>query len=220
MLADVLDKAGEELAQALMKKYSVKVFFQHCDMASPNDIAKLFSRIEKEFGRLDFAFNNAGTEGVPALTQDCTLENWDRVIDINLRGTWLCLKHEISLMLKNKKGSIVNCSSIAGLVGFAGTPAYVASKHGVVGLTKVAALENAQTGIRVNALCPGVIETPMIERFTGGSDDATKNLIKGQPMGRMGHPQEMADVVMWFFSDQSSFVTGQALAADGGWVAQ
>jgi NAD(P)-dependent dehydrogenase (short-subunit alcohol dehydrogenase family) len=172
------------------------------------------------WGRIDFAFNNAGIEGTQALTPECSAENWDRVIDVNLRGVWLCLKYQIPEMLKQGRGSIVNCSSIAGLIGFPGIPAYVASKHGVIGLTKTAALEFAKKNIRVNAICPGVIQTPMIDRFVHGEAKIQKQFIDGEPVGRIGTPEEIAAAALWLCSESSSFVTGHSLIVDGGWLAQ
>jgi NAD(P)-dependent dehydrogenase (short-subunit alcohol dehydrogenase family) len=139
---------------------------------------------------------------------------------VNLTGVWSCMRHEIPAMLERGGGSIINCSSVAGLVGFASIPAYTASKHGVVGLTKCAALEYAEQGIRVNAVCPGVIDTEMVERFTGQQPEAEAALVASEPMGRLGHPEEIADAVVWLASPRSSFVTGQALAVDGGFVAR
>ncbi|MFT5245252.1 MAG: NAD(P)-dependent dehydrogenase (short-subunit alcohol dehydrogenase family), partial [Psychroserpens sp.] len=147
-------------------------------------------------------------------------ENWDRTIGVNLKGIWLCMKHEIPEMLKQGKGVIVNCSSVAGLVGFAGLPAYVASKHGVIGLTKTAALECAKIGIRVNAVCPGVIQTAMIDRLTGNDKEAIEQFTNLEPVGRFGQPEEIANAVIWMCSDGASFVTGHAMAVDGGFVAQ
>ncbi|MBA3901052.1 MAG: SDR family oxidoreductase, partial [Bacteroidetes bacterium] len=137
-----------------------------------------------------------------------------------LKGAWLCMKHQIPEMLKNGHGSIVNCASIAGLVGFPNSPAYTASKHGMVGLTKATALEYVQSGIRVNAVCPGVIKTPMIDRFTKNNKEAEQQLIAAEPIGRMGEPEEIASAVIYLCSDGASFITGQAIAVDGGWVAQ
>jgi NAD(P)-dependent dehydrogenase (short-subunit alcohol dehydrogenase family) len=173
-----------------------------------------------QFGRLDFAFNNAGIEGLSAPTHECTNENWEKTIDINLKGVWLCMKYEIPQMLKQHKGAIVNNASIAGLVGFPNIPAYVASKHGIIGLTKNAALEYAKLGIRVNAVCPGVIKTPMIDRFTGKNKEVEKQFATAEPIGRLGQPEEVAAAVTWLCSDASSFVTGHAMTVDGGWVAQ
>ena len=172
------------------------------------------------YGRIDYAFNNAGIEGASAPTHECTEENWERTIGVNLKGTWLCMKHEIQHMLKQGKGAIVNCASIAGLVGFQGLPVYVASKHGVVGLTKTAALEYAKSGIRVNAVCPGVIKTNMVDRITGKEKEVEKQFENMEPVGRMGQPEEVAEAVIWLCSDAASFVTGDAMAVDGGWTAQ
>jgi NAD(P)-dependent dehydrogenase (short-subunit alcohol dehydrogenase family) len=173
-----------------------------------------------QYGRIDYAFNNAGIEGLSAPTHECTDENWEKIIAVNLKGVWLCMKYEILQMLKQGKGAIVNNASIAGLVGFQNIPAYVASKHGVIGLTKNAALEYAKLGIRVNAVCPGVIKTPMIDRFTGRSKEVEKKLEGMEPIGRLGQPEEVAEAVIWLCSDASSFVTGNALPVDGGWTAQ
>jgi len=172
------------------------------------------------FGRLDSAFNNAGVEQKATITADVEVEEWDRVISINLRGVFLCMKYEIPLMLKQGAGAIVNCSSVAGLVGFAGVPAYTASKHGVIGLTKTAALDYATLNIRVNAVCPGVVDTAMVERFLEGRPEARQQMIGFEPIGRMGKPEEIAAAVVWLCSEQASFVTGHALAADGGFVAR
>ncbi len=197
-----------------------EAIFVRCDVSLEDDVRTMVEQTVKEYGRLDYAFNNAGIEGHTALTQDCTMDNWERTTSVNLRGVWLCMKYEIPQMLKQQKGAIVNCASIAGLVGFPALPAYVASKHGVVGLTKAAAIENAKTGIRVNAVCPGVIHTPMIDRTTGKDKAVEKMYEDMEPVGRMGQPEEVADVVTWLCSDASSFVIGDAIAVDGGWIAQ
>lgn len=219
VLADVLDDAGAGLANTLNSKGQSALFVK-CDVAVEADIVSALDKTVKKFGRLDYAFNNAGVEGTPGNTNQCTNENWDKTININLRGVWWCMKHEIPHLLKSGGGSIINCSSIAGLVGFDNIPAYVASKHGVIGLTKTAALEYAKQNIRVNAVCPGVIQTPMIDRFTHGEAQAARTLIEGEPVGRVGQPNEVASAVLWLSSPQSSFVTGHALAVDGGWVAR
>jgi NAD(P)-dependent dehydrogenase (short-subunit alcohol dehydrogenase family) len=197
----------------------VKGIFVKCDVSKATDVKGLMDQTITAFGRLDFAFNNAGIEGGNGQTDLCSEENWDKTIGINLKGVWMCMKHELTHMLKQEKGVIVNCASIAGLIGFPGLPAYVASKHGVIGLTKTAALEYARRGIRVNAVCPGVIKTPMVDRVTGKDKIVEKQYESLEPVGRMGQPEEVAEAVVWLCSDASSFVTGQALAVDGGWTA-
>ena len=169
------------------------------------------------FGRLDFAFNNAGIEGANAATHEFDEAEFDRVISVNLKGVFLCMKAEIPHMLANG-GVIVNCASIAGLVGFPGSSAYVASKHGVVGLTKSAALDYATSGIRINAICPGVIATPMVDRAMGDSDESIAMINAMQPLGLPGQPEEIASAVLWLFSDGAAFTTGQAIAVDGGYI--
>lgn len=204
----------------LIKNLGAEAIFVKCDVSKSADVKALIEKTIDTFGRLDFAYNNAGIEGTSAPTQDCSEENWDKTIDVNLKGIWLCMKYQIPVMLKKGKGSIVNCSSVAGLVGFQGLPAYVASKHGVLGLTKTAALENAKLGIRINAVCPGVIQTPMIDRLTGKQKEAEEQFTTMEPVGRFGQPEEIACAVMWLCSDEASFVTGIEMPVDGGFVAQ
>ena len=210
---------NKETIEAIQKAGGT-VTFVKCDVSKAQDVKKVIDIITDLYGQLDFAFNNAGIEGESAPTHECTSENWDRVLDINLKGTWLCMKQEIQLMLKQGHGAIVNNSSIAGLVGFTNIPAYAASKHGLIGLTKTAALEYARKNIRINAVCPGVIKTPMIDRFTGNDEGTEKQFAEAEPIGRLGLPEEIASAVLWLCSPGASFVTGQALAVDGGWVAQ
>jgi NAD(P)-dependent dehydrogenase (short-subunit alcohol dehydrogenase family) len=204
----------------IIKSAGGEAIFIKCDVSSDDNVKMMVDKTIAQYDRLDFAFNNAGVEGLSAPTHECTIENWDRTVDVNLKGVWLCMKYEIPHMLKQGKGAIVNDASIAGLVGFPNIPAYVASKHGVIGLTKNAALEYAKQGIRVNVVCPGVIKTPMIDRFTGKNKEVEKQFESMEPIGRMGQPEEVAEAVMWLCSDASSFVTGLSMAVDGGWVAQ
>ncbi len=203
----------------LLREIGSEAIFIKCDVSKMADIKVMIEKTMIEFGRLDYAFNNAGVEGIQANTWDCTEENWDKTINVDLKGIWLCMKYEIPEMLKQGKGVIINCASVAGLVGFEGLPAYVASKHGVVGLTKTAALECAKLGIRVNAVCPGVIQTPMIDRLTNKERENIEQFKSLEPIGRFGLPEEIANAVIWMCSDEASFVTGHAMAIDGGFVA-
>lgn len=218
-LADSNTDEGLKTVELIRQAGGTAVFFR-CDVSKSKDVNLAIEQTIQKFGQLDIAFNNAGIEGESAAFAEASEVNFDRVIGVDLKGVWLCMHAELPQMLKQKRGSIINCSSIAGVVGFSGIGAYVASKHGVIGLTKTAALEYAKNNIRVNAICPGVIKTPMIDRFTKGNSEATQALVTGEPLGRMGTPEEMAAVALWLASDESSFVTGHALVADGGWVAQ
>jgi NAD(P)-dependent dehydrogenase (short-subunit alcohol dehydrogenase family) len=173
-------------------------------------------RAVETFGRLDFAFNNAGVEQPITATAALTEKDWDRIVGINLRSVFLCMRHEIPLMLKQGGGAIVNTSSGAGVKGFAGQGAYCAAKHGVVGLTRAAALDYAKANIRVNAVCPGIIETPMMDRFRGGTPEGRERVIAQEPIGRMGKPEEIASAVLWLCSDAAAFMVGHAMVMDGG----
>ncbi|MFM2367845.1 MAG: hypothetical protein RL619_141 [Bacteroidota bacterium] len=216
----VVDWVENKETVNFIKEMGGEAIFIKCDVSKTADVKAMVAETIATFGRLDYAFNNAGIEGISASTQDCTEENWDKTIGVNLKGIWLCMKYEIPEILKQGKGVIINCASVAGLVGFAGLPAYVASKHGVVGLTKTTALECAKIGIRVNAICPGVIQTPMIDRLIGNSKEAVAQFTGLEPVGRFGQPEEIANAVVWMCSDEASFVTGHAMAVDGGFVAQ
>lgn len=193
--------------------------FMQCDVSKPDQVQTMVQEIVKKFGRLDFAFNNAGIEGDNGPLQECALENWDRVLNVNLKSIFLCMKAQIPLMRSQGSGVIVNCASVAGMMGFINLPAYVASKHGVIGLTRAAALENAKQGIRINAICPGVIKTPMVERVTKGDPALEASYTAMEPVGRMGQPEEIAAAVLWLCSPESGFVTGAAIPVDGGMTA-
>lgn len=219
IVADVVVEGGEETMQ-MIREAGGEAIFVKADVSKAAEVEALINKAVETYGRLDCALNNAGIEGIKAPTVDCTEENWDRTININLKGVWLCMRCEIHQMLKQGGGAIVNTSSTAGLVGVQGRPAYVASKHGVVGLTKAAALEYAKAGIRINAVCPGSIRTPMMERIIGGDPQEEALQIARQPVGRLGSPEEVAEAVVWLCSDAASFVTGHIMAVDGGWVAQ
>lgn len=205
---------------AAIKAAGGKALAVTTDVSKEADIARAVAETVKAFGRLDIAFNNAGVEEQPGALADKTEELYHHVFDINVKGVLLSLKHEIPAMLKNGGGSIINTSSIAGHVGMSGAPVYVASKHAVEGLTKSVALEVAKQGIRVNAVAPAAIETPMYERFVGDNKQAQDYMKSLHPIGRTGQPREIADVVLWLASNRSSFVTGQSIVVDGGFTAQ
>ncbi len=218
VVADVNVAAGEETV-ALCRAENTDAFFVRCDVSQASEVERLIEQAVDTFGRIDVAHNNAGIEGVQAMLVDYPEEVWDRVIDINLKGVWLCMKYEIRQMLRQGGGAIVNTSSVAGLSGSRGVSAYVASKHGIVGITRAAALEYARNGIRVNAICPGTIHTAMIDRFTQGDPQVLAEFAEGEPIGRLGSPEEVANAVVWLCSDKASFVTGATLAIDGGRLA-
>jgi NAD(P)-dependent dehydrogenase (short-subunit alcohol dehydrogenase family) len=193
--------------------------FLKADVSKASEVEALIQKTVEKFGRLDAAFNNAGIEGVWVPLVKQTEEDWDRTIDVNLKGVWLCLKYEILQMLKQGGGgAIVNMASIGGLVGFSGAAAYSASKHGVMGLTRAAALENARSKIRINAVCPGAVETALADRVFG-APSVHKYVVSIHPIGRFGKPAEIAEAVVWMCSDRASFMTGQSLVLDGGFLA-
>jgi NAD(P)-dependent dehydrogenase (short-subunit alcohol dehydrogenase family) len=218
VIADADAASGEETAAAL-RAAGHRAIAVATDVSDGDEVHRLVGATLSAFGRLDWAFNNAGIEGPSGPLPGIADDDWERVIAVNLRGVWLCMREEIPAMQAAGGGAIVNCASIAGLVGFPGSGAYVASKHGVIGLTRTAALECAHDGIRVNAVCPGVIHTAMIDRYTHGRAALEAQLEAGEPVGRMGAPEEVASAVAWLCAD-AGFVTGAAIPVDGGWTAQ
>lgn len=217
-IADVNVQGGEETAE-LVRKAGGEALFVQADVSNAQEVAAMVEKVVGQWGRLDCALNNAGIDGLMGATADCTEENWGKVIAVNLTGVFLCMKYEIQQMLKQGGGAIVNISSVAGLVGYPGIPAYVASKHGVVGLTKNAALEYAKQGIRVNAVCPGAIRTPMLDDAIRQGMIPEDQLLGLEPIGRLGLPEEIGEAAAWLCSEKSGFMTGHAMAVDGGWAA-
>ena len=219
VVSDIVVEGGEETVQQI-KAAGGEAIFVKADVSQAADVEALITQTVETYGRLDCAFNNAGIEGGVKPTIDCTEEEFARTIAVNLTGVWLCMKYEIQQMLSQGGGTIVNTASVAGLVGFPGLPDYVASKHGVLGLTKTAALEYAKSGIRVNAVCPGVIQTPMVERGAQLSPGFDELAVSMEPVGRFGQPVEIGEAVVWLCSEAASFVTGHPMTVDGGLVAQ
>lgn len=219
MIADYVPE-GAQKTVSMIKESGGTADFLAADVSVTKQVEMMVAKTVETYGRIDGAFNNAGIEGKMAGTIETSEDNFDRTIAINLKGVWLCMKYEIPQMLKQGGGVIVNTASIAGLVGFEGLPAYNASKHGVIGLTKTAALEFAQRNIRVNCVCPGVIQTPMVARLMDGGGMNENDMRAGEPVGRFGQPQEIGEGVVWLLSDASSFVTGHSMVIDGGWIAR
>jgi NAD(P)-dependent dehydrogenase (short-subunit alcohol dehydrogenase family) len=218
VVADVSDQGNRETA-GLIEDQGGRVLVVRCDVTSGQDVKAALDQTLDAFGRLDIAFNNAGVEQPVGPVAEVSDEEWDRILDINLRGVFLCMKHEIPLMLQQGGGAIVNTSSGAGVTAVKGQAAYSAAKHGVIGLTKAAALDYAQANLRINAVCPGIIDTAMMQRFTGDSADGRQRVIGQEPVGRMGTPEEIAGAVLWMCSDAAAFVVGHALVIDGGQMA-
>ena len=217
-IADVDTASGEEVVEQIREMGNTADFIK-TDVGSKHDVKNLISHIVQKFGRLDCAFNNAGIIPPEKLITDCSEEEWDRTIRINLKGVWLCLKYEIREMMKQGGGgTIVNMSSTGGLIVFKERVAYCASKHGVNGLTKVAAMEFADKNIRVNAVCPGNVRTPMLDQMAQENPDYINMRMKMYPIGRFAEPEEISETVAWLLSDNSSFVTGHLLTADGGYT--
>src|SRR3954447_16916609 len=218
VLADIDEKAANAAAQQLAQAgHQVRAL--RCDVAEEKDVARMVAETVAAFGRLDAAYNNAGIQSPATEMADASGAEYDRVQAVNLRGVWNCMKYELRQMRDQGSGAIVNCSSIGGLIGLPGRAMYHATKHGVIGLTKSAALEYAARGIRINAVCPGTIETPMVAAMLEKEPEAMKEIMRDQPIGRLGRPEEIAAAVLWLCSSGASFVIGHALAVDGGFTA-
>ena len=218
-LADVNAEGGEKTVSMIREAGSDCIFI-YADVSKATDVEAMVRKTIEVYGRLDCAFNNAGILAGSGPIHESSEENWDRVMAINLKGVWLCMKYEIPQMLKQGSGAIVNTASLAGLVGERGNAIYTASKHGVVGLTRSAALQYARNGIRINAVCPGFIHTAMIDPIIAQRPEFEAALDARHPVGRMGAPEEIAEAVVWLCSDAASFVTGHAMAVDGGYTTQ
>jgi NAD(P)-dependent dehydrogenase (short-subunit alcohol dehydrogenase family) len=217
VVVDIVAEGGEETAREI-KENGGDAFFVKCDVTEAVEVEAAIRKTVHTYGQLDCAFNNAGV-AIPGTTAECSEEDWDRVLDVNLKGVWLCMKYEISQMLTQGRGAIVNTSSAGGLIGTPGIAAYTASKHGVVGLTRTAALELVTAGIRVNAVCPGSVPTPMLDPVVNHPE--MKVMLESKhPMGRFGTTEEIAEAVVWLCSDRASYVTGVAFPVDGGVTAQ
>lgn len=220
VVADIDEAGGAETVTLIQDAGGIAVFV-HCDVSDESSVRALLASVHTQFGGLHAAFNNAGTEGVSAEVHAVMSSLWQRTLDINLTGAMLCMKYEVPLMLESGGGAIVNCASILGLVGMPATAAYTTSKHGMIGLTKATAIELAPKGIRVNAICPGFIETPMLERAgVIASDEAKRAAEALHPMNRLGRAEEVASAAVWLCSAGASFITGVALPVDGGFVAR
>lgn len=218
-LTDINEQAAKAAADTLTQA-GHRVLGLRCDVADEASVAAAIEQAVATFGRLDAAYNNAGLHAPSVETADALAEDFDRVIAVNLRGVWLCMKHELRQMRQQGSGAIVNCSSQSGLAGIAGLGAYTASKHGVIGLTKAAALEYARQGIRINAICPGTVHTPMVDKAMADHPASMQAVIDEIPLGRMGTPQEIASAVLWLCSPGAGFMVGQIVAPDGGYTAR
>ncbi len=219
LLSDLTADGGQETAR-MIKAEGGTATFVRADVTSGPDVKAMVSEVDRAYGRLDFAVNNAGIDGARAPTADYPEETWAQVVAVNLTGVFLCMKYEIPLMLRQRGGSIVNLASVAGVTGFPAHSAYTASKHGVIGLTKTAALEYAKAGLRVNSVCPCYTRTPMLERIVRAKPELEAKLQARVPLGRLGTPEEIAAAILYLCTDSASFITGHSLVMDGGIVAE
>lgn len=218
-IADLNPISGQETVN-LITGTRGEAFFVQADVAKAAQVENMVNEVVAQYGRLDIAFNNAGIDGIPVRTVDGTEEEYDQIMAVNAKGVWLCLKYEIQQMLRQGGGVIVNTASVAGLIGAHSMSAYAASKHAVIGLTRTAAVEYASKGIRVNAVCPAIIRTAMVERAFAHLPQLEQGAIQNNPSHRLGEPREVAEAVLWLASDASSFTNGAALTVDGGLTAQ
>jgi len=219
MVSD-LDAAEGEMTAAVIREAGGAAEFQHADVSSESDVVELVGAAVTRFGRLDCAVNNAGITGQGGAVQDLSLEDWNRTLSVNLTGVFLCMKHELPVMQRQGAGAIVNMASGAGVLAVPGLSPYCASKHAVLGLTKTAAVENAKTGVRINAVCPGSTDTPMLRQAMSVSPQLEKMILSSMPGGRLGTPEEIAEAAVFLCSDRASFVTGESMLVDGGSVAR
>jgi NAD(P)-dependent dehydrogenase (short-subunit alcohol dehydrogenase family) len=220
VIADLSEQGMSETAR-LVKEQGGRALTVRCDVSRVDDVRAALDKTVETFGRLDVAFNNAGVEPKKlAPTAEWEPDEWDQILDIDLRGVFLCMKYELPLILKQGGGAIVNTSSGAGVIGIKGSPAYTAAKHGLIGLTRAAALDYAPKNIRINAVCPGYIDTPMMARYTGGTAEGRARVISEEPVGRMGTAEEIAQAVLYLCSDAARFVIGHAMVVDGGQTIQ